>query len=311
MMRHAFSLLAAAVFATALIGCDTTEPDTFRQEIVVESYQTAGKPLAPVRLSRTTPLDSTYRFGDLAVRNAEVEVQRLNAGGDVAARYPYRADPDSLGFYRPAAALDGKPVHHVRPMTTYRLVASVPNGPTVRATTTVPDTFRIVRVNRDTTTYQTGEQIALRVTRSTTPGRDQTFYVLSTKALAPTRENLTPLLDEALDDDEDLGDLQITSSPVINEESYIQNADGTLTIRLPWIAVAFYGPNRARTSALDGNLYDFLRSQSAQQGGGAFSPGAIPSLIEHVEGGTGIFGSRARVATPVFFARPRVGPGGR
>ncbi len=305
-MRHAFAFFAATALAAALLACDTTGPDTFRQEVVVESYQTAGEPLAPVRLSRTTPLDSTYRFADLAVRDAEVEVQRLEEGGEVAARYPYRADSDSSGFYRPVAALDGQPVHRVRPMTSYRLVASVPDGPTVRATTTVPDTFRIVSINRDTTTYQTGEQIALRVTRSTTPGRDQTFYVLSTKALEPTRENLTPLLDEALDDDENPGDLQITASPVINEESYIQNADGTLTIRLPWIAVAFYGPNLARTSALDGNLYDFLRSQSAQQGGGAFSPGAIPSLIEHVEGGTGIFGSRARVSTPVYFARPTV-----
>jgi hypothetical protein len=292
---------------TVLLGtaCDTTGPDAFEQQIVVESYQTAGERLAPVRLSRTTPLDSTYRFADLAVRDATVEVQRLADDGSVAERFLYRADPDSLGFYRPAARGAGRPVPRVQPLTTYRLVADVPDGPTLRATTTVPDTFRVLRVNRDTTAYQAGEQIALRVTRSQTPGRDRAYYVLSTKALEITQENLTPIAREQFEDADDtsLRDLQITSSPVINEESYIQNADGTITIRLPWIAVRFYGPNETRASVLDGNLYDFLRSQSAQQGGGAFSPGAIPSLIEHVEGGTGIFGSRARVATTVVFTR--------
>lgn len=297
-----FILGLIVLLATA---CDTTEPDAFEQQIVVESYQTAGEPLAPVRLSRTTPLDSTYRFADLAVRDATVEVQRLADDGSVAERFLYRADPDSLGFYRPAARGAGRPVPRVQPLTTYRLVADVPDGPTLRATTTVPDTFRVLRVNRDTTAYQAGEQIALRVTRSQTPGRDRAYYVLSTKALEVTQENLTPIAREQFEDADDtsLRDLQITSSPVINEESYIQNADGTITIRLPWIAVRFYGPNETRASVLDGNLYDFLRSQSAQQGGGAFSPGAIPSLIEHVEGGTGIFGSRARVATTVVFTR--------
>lgn len=300
-----------AVFVVLVAACDTSGPEAFSQEIVVESYQTAGEPLAPVRLSRTTPLDSTYRFADLAVRGATVNVQRLTENGDVAARIPYRADPDSLGFYRPAGQIDGRPVPRVQPLTTYRLVADVPDGPTLRATTTVPDTFRVLRVNRDTAAYQVGEQVALRVTRSQTPGRDQAYYVLSTKALDLASDNLTPLAREQFDDGDDitLRDLQVTSSPVINEESYIQNPDGTITIRLPWIAVRFYGRNETRASALDGNLYDFLRSQSAQQGGGAFSPGAIPSLIEHVEGGTGLFGSRARVTTTAVFTRPTAGPG--
>jgi hypothetical protein len=306
-MTHRLLLfLAACSLAVGLAACDMTGPGEFEREVVVESYQTAGEPLAPVRLGRTTRLDSTFDFGELGVQNADVVVERLTPDGEVAARHRYRADPDSVGFYRPAAALNGQPVPVVRPLATYRLIADVPDGPTVRATTTVPDTFRVVRVNRDTTTYQFGEQIALTVTPSQTPGRDQTFYVFTTEALEPSRENLTPLLREFLDDNDDLSlnDVRVTSSPVLNEGGYEKNPDGTLTIRLPWIAIAFYGANQTRASAIDGNLYDYLRSQAAQQGGGAFSPGAIPSIIEHVEGGTGIFGSRARVTYDVYIAQP-------
>jgi hypothetical protein len=88
--------------------------------------------------------------------------------------------------------------------------------------------------------------------------------------------------------------LRITNSPIINEGNYDINQDGTLTIRLPWIAVAFFGENRLTASALDDNLYDFIRTQTVQQGGSTLSPGEIPNVIERIEGGTGVFGSFAR-----------------
>jgi hypothetical protein len=84
------------------------------------------------------------------------------------------------------------------------------------------------------------------------------------------------------------------------------NADGTLTLQLPWLAVAFYGRNRTTANAIDDNLYDFVRTQSAQQRGGGFTPGSIPNVIEHVEGGTGVFGSIARQSYDVTVLRPEI-----
>lgn len=296
-------VLLAAALAVLLVGCDTSGPEPFEPEVVVESYQVAGAPLAPVRLTRTLPLDATYTYADQAVQGATVAVDLLR-GDAVAASYPYVADPDSLGFYRPDTSAG--PAPRVEPLRTYRLRVDLPDGGSVRATTVVPDTFSVVRVNRDTSTYQTGEQIALTVTPSRTLERALSYYVFTTIALDPVEANLVPLVREFLRDSDDftLADAQVTSSPPLNEGSYETNPDGTLTIDLPWVAVAFFGPNRAQASALDDNLYDYIRSQSAQQGGGAFTPGSIPSVLEHVDGGTGFFGSLAQVEYTVFVARP-------
>jgi len=304
-------LLLTFLSAAALLGmtaCDSAGPEPFQREILVESYQEAGEPLNPIRLSRTVPLDSSYRPEDLAVRGASVTVERLADDGSVAERFPYAPARDSAGLYLPDPTTADTP--RVQPLRTYRLVAEIPDGPTVRATTTVPDTFRIVSINRDTARYQADDQIEITVTPTQVPGRDQSFYIFSTESLEPTEDNLTPLVREFFEDDDELTleDLRITSSPVLNEASYDTNADGTISIRLPWIAVAFYGPNRARAQALDDNLYDFQRSQSAQGGGAGFSPGTIPNIIERVENGTGVFGSYAATDTTVFIERIDGGP---
>jgi hypothetical protein len=287
-----------------LTGCDlvgtTTDP---AQEVVVESYQVAGEPLAPVRLSRSAPLDSTYDFEAYAITGADVSVALLDEEGEtVEERYPYRAVPDSNGLYAP----QGVAVPSVQPLRTYRLRVRLPESDeTVTATTTVPGAFEVVDASRDTAAYQQ-EQIALTVTPSRYPGRDQSYYIFTTEALDVRREQLTPLIRRLIDDgqgDVRLEDLRITSSPIINEESYERNEDGTITIQLPWIAVAFFGPNRTRANAIDNNLYDYIRSQNAQGGGGG-TPGTIPNVIDRVEGGTGVFGSMAQQAYRIYVARP-------
>jgi len=298
------NLSFALCLALALVSCDAAGPEPFEEDVVVESYQVAGEPAAPVRLTRSVPLDSTFDIEDAGVRGADVRVQRLNADGSVLQTIPYAADPDSVGFYRPVAEAED-PVPEIEPLGTYRLRVTTQSGDRIRATTTVPDTFSIVGTNRDTATYQSDEEIAVRITSSRTPGRDQAFYIFSTESLDPTEENLVPLIQEFLRQDENivLQDVVITSSPILNEAGYTQNADGTFTLRLPWVAVAFYGPNRSRINVLDENLYDFIRSQTAQQGGGGFTPGSIPNVIETVEGGAGVFGSMASVSREINVAR--------
>ena len=101
-----------------------------------------------------------------------------------------------------------------------------------------------------------------------------------------------------------LEDLRVGGSPILNEENYDVNPDGTLTIKYPWLAITFYGPNRIFANALDDNLYDYIRSQSIQQGGSTFSPGEIPNPLENVEGAHGVFGSYARISFDLFVLRP-------
>ena len=293
---------ALALSLVLITGCDTAgmeEPDT---QVVVEAYLVAGETLPPIRLTRTAGIDERYNYDSLAVRDAEIAVVQLDEDGDPLARYPYRARRDTTGVYIPFGS------DRVVPLATYRLEATIPStGERITASTTVPDTFSIVDANARAVVYQSPEQLALTLTRSQYPGRDQSFYLFSTESLDPRLDNLTPLIREFVDDAEEEfnpAEFRITSSPVLNEESYEVNANGTLTIRLPWIAVAFYGPNRTTTNAIDDNLYDFVRTQAAQQGGGGFTPGTIPNVIEHVEGGAGVFGSLARSSYEVIINRP-------
>lgn len=290
-------------------GCDGAGPEPFEEEVIVESYQIAGEPLAPVRLSRSIPLDEAYAPGDAAVRGATVDIDALAADGSVRQTFSLVEAPDSAGFYVPAGRLDttgrAPTVPRIEPLQTYRLRVETAAGASLRATTTVPDTFSIVSVSQDTATYLADEEIGIRITPSQTPGRDQAFYIFSTEALDPVEENLVPLVADFLDEDENTvrEDLVITSSPILNEAGYTSNPDGTLTLRLPWVLVAFFGPNRARINVLDANMYDFIRSQTAQQGGGGFTPGAIPNVIETVDGGGGLFGSMASVRYEIYVER--------
>jgi len=290
------------LLATLLTGCDTTDPGDFAPEYVVESYLVANEPLQPVLLSRTRALDTPYDFTEAAVQGADVRLHRLDDDGTIDATYDFREDPFFAGSYLP---VDGRA--RAEPRQTYRLDVSIPGGAApIQATTVVPDTFSVVRVTGDEVVYQGEEQLELTVTRSRAAGRDQNYYLFVTQAFDVREEQLTPFAKaffDQQDGDVTLEELSVGGSPILNEENYDLNPDGTLTIRLPWLAITFYGRNRFYINAIDDNLYDFIRSQSIQQGGSTFSPGEIPNPLERITGAHGVFGSYARVSLDLFVKR--------
>ncbi len=81
-------LLAAALLV--VVGCDAVEPEG--EQLVVEAFVEAGRPLGAVTLRRTTPLDAPG-----AGNPAEGATVTLTLGEE---RIPYRAD--SAGRYVPA-----------------------------------------------------------------------------------------------------------------------------------------------------------------------------------------------------------------
>lgn len=304
-------LLSAALFcalAAGLLGCDTTATQPTSQ-VVVEAYLQAGTPLQTVRLTRSVSVDAAYDTRQAAVRDADVAVQRLADDGTVAATVPYTESDSGPGIYVPVQR------QAVRPRATYRLQVTTPDGNDITATTTVPDTVGIVRTENDTVTYPTPQrpeppQFSLTVTPGTATLERQNVYILTATSLLDfqntpqdrLRRQLTPFYADSYDPDSDtLASFRVNSSGLLNQANFGRNDDGTLTIRLPWLAIAFYGPNRIDANVVDNNLYDFLRTQQAQQMG--LAPGEIPNVIEHVEGGTGVFGSYARVGAEVLVQR--------
>jgi hypothetical protein len=300
-------LLPLLLLGAGLLGCDTTatQPDS---QVVVEAYLQAGHPLPPVRLTRTVGARASFSPAALGVEGASVEVQRLGGDGAVQTTVSYTERDTTAGLYFPTAPPT------VQSQATYRLRVTTGEGTTLTSTTTVPGPIEIAAAENDTTVYQSPAQPSFTVS---VPRRSEgqnvfTFTTTSLLDFANTPDSalageLTPFYREGYDADEDSIDaLRLTSSGLLNEGNFTRNANSTITVDFPWLAVAFFGPNEVGINVVDDNYYDFLRSQNVQQGG--FAPGEIPNVIEHVDGGTGIFGSYAQASRPVLIRRPRQQP---
>lgn len=299
--------LLPVLLTTGLVGCDTTAP-TPETQVVVEAYLQGGAAMPPIRLTRSVGTNEAYVASETAVRGATVEVRRLRGE---------ETPPDTIGFseqepglYRPDAS------SRVRPRTTYELSVTTPDGADLSATTTVPDTISIVDATNTTAVHgDTTRQPSFTITPPERDREQQAVLVITATSLADfgrpesqLRQGLTPFYADLYDADEDsIGTYRTTSSGVRNEANFTRDANGRITTDLPWISVAFYGPNEIGVHVIDDNLFNLIRSQQAQSpggGGGGLGPGEIPNVIEDVEGGTGIFASYVKATRDVSIQCP-------
>lgn len=288
-----FLLFWMMMSALLVSGCDPYKQDSFQEQMVVEAFLTAGEPLPEIRLSRTLPFDEFYSFETAALSGLDLRVLLTDDAGAVTQTFTY-AESDQRGIYLPEddTAL-------VQPGRVYRLeVRENPDAaPKLRARTFVPGGFELVSDNGDTFVYQGPVQYEPTFTISFYPGR-QNYYIASTLALQPDPELLTPFYAGFFEEENPDQFLRV-SSPIINEGNYEINDDNTITLTLPWISIAYFGPNEVAFYALDTNLYDYVRTLSLQGGGPNQSPGQIDNILWNVEGGIGIFGSRTGISSVI------------
>lgn len=290
-----------AVYVCALLilltGCELYEQNSYREYYVVESYLIANDELPQVRLSTTSEIKDRYDFEENAVSNAQIEIRLLDADSSVVEAFPYSEERD--GIYLPAVGAQ------VKSQRLYQLHVVTPSGNTITSTTYVPETFDTVNQLQNRYRYQSDQQIEITTTPSSYISGRQTFYIFSVNVVDPDSSKLTPFYrDLVIEQDNNIGIYYINSSGIINEGNYEQNENGNITLRVPWLAIAFYGTNDVVASAIDDNMYDFLRSQDVQTGGTSLSPGEIQNIRYHVNGGIGIFGSIAADTNRVFIERP-------
>ncbi|WP_445665798.1 DUF4249 family protein [Fodinibius sp. AD559] len=290
-------LIAIITALAVLSGCELYEQDEYQEYYVVESYLVANGDLQQVRLSTTNPIDETYRFEDNTVSGATVEIQRLNPDSSVADQYPYQEQQP--GIYTPVNNTT------IRAAQLYRLHVTTKNGDNISSTTYVPGDFQTVNELEPSYIYQGKQQVELTTTPSSYITDRQTYFVFTINALDTNPGNLTPFYADQVDNDEtDIEEYYVNSSGIVNEGNFEQNSDSTITLRLPWLAVAFYGANNIIVNTIDDNLYDFLRSHDTQSGGTTLSPGEIQNIRYNVNGGIGIFGSMASDTNGTYIARP-------
>ena len=292
------SIILSLFLISFLSSCNPYKEGSYKEYYVVESYLVANRQLPQIRLSTTAPTDAFYEFSDVAISDANVEVRLLSGGEGSSIEETISYSVTNPGIYIPDAT------HAARPARTYELNITFPgNSDVITAYTFVPDSFRVVST-LDTVVYQSSEQLEITVSESSYPGR-QNIFVFNALSLDPVPENLTPSYEFFYEDDPDLLDsFQNNTSGILNEANFEKNPDGSFTVNYPWIGIAFYEENYLVANTLDDNLFDFIRSQQIQLGGGAtLSPGEIPNVVYHIEGGIGIFGSVASDTAWAFIAR--------
>lgn len=275
-----------------MAACSAYNQDGYVEQYVVAGTLVAGETFPAITCSRTVPINQAYEPEDTAVRNAVIRVIELDASGNPVGVIQFaEREP---GTY---STLD---VAVVKPLTRYRLEVDIPGAARrITGTTLVPDTFRVRTLNNTTLPYQGAEQFRANLSASEYSGR-QTFYVITTTALDTTL-GLTPLYAGLPKDQRQ--DAVVTTSGIINAENYIALPDGSIELKYPWLALAYYGRNRILFNAIDDNLYDFIRSASVQLGGSTTSPGEIENVISRLDGALGYFGSVARASTEVNVTR--------
>ena len=306
-MPRLLLLILSALLTAGLAGCDTTAP-TPDTQVVVEAYLQSGAPMPPIRLTRSVETDEAYVASETAVREATVEVRRRATEGTPADTIDFAEQEP--GLYQPEAP------SRVHPRTTYELSVTTPDGTDLTATTTVPDTLSIVEAQNTTTVYRdTARQPSFTITPPASDREQQAVLVITATSLADFGrpksqlvEGLTPFYADIYDADEDsIRTYRTTSSGVRNEANFTRDANGRIVTDLPWISVAFYGPNEIGVHVIDDNLFNLIRSQQAQSPGGpggGLGPGEIPNVIEAVEGGTGVFASYAKASRNVSIQCP-------
>jgi archaellum component FlaG (FlaF/FlaG flagellin family) len=297
-----YSAIFGVILLLASSGCESYPQDDYEELVVVEAYAIANSILPVVRVRTTTPADQFYDEAESAISGANVQLVLLDESGDDKEIFEYRFSTANGGLYLPV-----NHTHRVLPNRTYRLdIDFNDRSEVIRATTTIPDQFEIISDVGETVVYQSENQLEITISE-TKKREDQQVYVFSTIASDPVVENLTPFYRANYDNDNiEIDDVIINSSGLINEGNFDRNPDGTITLRFPWIGVAFYGENQIVTALVDKNLVQLVRSQEVQLGGSTLSPGEIPNLTYNIEGGIGIFGSISTDTVTTNFVRPQV-----
>ncbi len=304
MIRDILLKLFIAIFGVIILlsvmGCESYPQDEYEELVVVEAYAIANSILPVVRVRTTTPADQFYDESESAISGANVQLVLLDESGDDEEIFEYRFVSANGGLYLPVNRN-----HRALPNRTYRLdIDFNDRSEIIRAKTTIPDQFEIINNVGETVVYQSENQLEITISE-TIKREEQQVYVFSTIASDPVVENLTPFYRANYDNDNiEIDDVIINSSGLINEGNFDRNPDGTITLRFPWIGVAFYGENQIVTALVDKNLVQLVRSQEVQLGGSTLSPGEIPNLTYNIEGGIGIFGSISTDTVTTNFVRP-------
>lgn len=282
------------VLLLLLPSCSVDNSNSYKKQYVIQTYLIADQNLPKIRLSTTVAPGVKYVQLEVAVDNANVEIQLLNSDGSIAEVFPYHYDYNAI--YLPNITKT------IKPGRTYRLRVTFPDkNLVISSETTVPKTFKILKTINNSVKYQQTNPV--RFVATANPGDINTKYLFNVVAQNP--QNLTPYYQHQLDLDPNKTPEWYfnVESGILNESNFTLQGNGQIELILPWDTIAFYGANKVMVNIIDRNLYDFLRSINTSDSNNQLSAGYLNEIIYHINGGIGIFGSMARDSAMIYVGK--------
>jgi Domain of unknown function (DUF4249) len=261
-MKHL--IFIAFIIAACLNGCsEPTYPTAYSNQVVVQGYLMANQPIDSIVVRRTARLEEYVSGSALSIQNATVIV---TGNGIADTLKEMQGFP---GYYTSVR----NPRNIIKPRQTYDLFVQTPDGRTVTASTTVPDTFHIIGKENFPRILHYRQGLFM---IDWTSSNSYSDYITSVTSV--DLSILDPIPSDFGNRD-DNGNKPSRTSYGFN---YIDNTH----TEIPWFTFKYYGENALAIEAIDKNYYDFIRQLN---GGGT----DIREMKYNVNGGLGVFGSAA------------------
>ncbi|HZV13138.1 MAG TPA: hypothetical protein VFA55_07975 [Candidatus Kapabacteria bacterium] len=270
----------AALFASWLISCQDVPPVAYIQQIVVQGYLFANRPIDSIIVDRSLPVNLFYDRDSAGITDAQVTI---TVDSKTYSLVPYTKEPGS--YYLPDTTM------LVRSGKTYYLQIQY-NGQTVTAQTTVPDSIKITKRLPDTLQYPQDTINIINYPDSIitwTGVPNKISYAASITCIDTTYYD--------------------SLQHIANRHVYRPGGDSydnptswfsflpVSTVPVPWTVFKWYGSQRIVIYNIDQNFNDWLKM--ADLNGGTFTQD-----LNHINGGIGVFGSAGIDTMTTFLKMP-------
>jgi len=256
-----YIVFAVFIISMGMSGCsEPTYPTDYSNQVVVQGYLTANQPIDSIIVRRTARIDEYVLGSALSIQEAIVVVTGNGISDTLKEMRGFH------GYYTSVR----NPKNIIKPRQTYDLFVQVPDGRTVTASTTVPDTFHIIGKESFPPIFHYQKGL---FTIDWTSSNTYSDYITSVTSVDLSILDPIP---------SDFGNNDNGNKP--SRTSYGFNYIDKTHTEIPWFAFHYYGETALIVKAIDKNYYDFIRQL---EGGGT----DLREMKYNVQGGLGVFGS--------------------
>ena len=288
LMKFITSVASVTLVALLLTSCEDPVPNDYTEEIYVEGFVVAGRPLTHVRVNRTLPLTEPYSVNNSVIRNAEVVV--LEDGNPV----PMVFVDDTTGGYYAAADTAFRVKHNSSYALTVRAL-----GRTLQATAQTLSTFDWISPPKDTIHYpgkenETKTFDSLNIVWQSQSGVSIYVIGIECRDTSGYGEYLTP---PTSDSNSRVRDDEFDDGLRVSNETTRYGLAFTSSTPVVWRAFKWYGPYTLHVYAGDLAFQEWFQ----MVGGGRRSN--YDYRLSNMTGGLGVWAGASVISSDLFLKK--------